>query len=184
MKLFRTIIMMTMTMIVNGFAPNSSSSSSLITKNKLFAEKKKSDNKAMAFLRKKGRVGGSTAQDFINAMGVDEGPAGGKNAASMHRDMRKSRGAYKECSETGIIDDLSETFPFTSSGNEWSGITDQVMGGKSNGSLTREEIDGKVANVLRGKVSLANNGGFVQMATDLALNPSSSPFVDASNFGA
>jgi len=149
----------------------------------LFAEKK-SDNNAMAFLRQKGRVGGSTAQDFINAMGVDEGPAGGKNAASMHRNMRKGRGAYKECSETGIIDDLSETFPFTSSGNEWSGITDQVMGGKSNGSLTREDdIGGKTANVLRGKVSLANNGGFVQMATDLALNPSSSPFVDASNFG-
>eukprot|EP00815_Leptocylindrus_aporus_P001525 CAMPEP_0116057540 /NCGR_PEP_ID=MMETSP0322-20121206/4668_1 /TAXON_ID=163516 /ORGANISM="Leptocylindrus danicus var. apora, Strain B651" /LENGTH=289 /DNA_ID=CAMNT_0003541563 /DNA_START=180 /DNA_END=1049 /DNA_ORIENTATION=- len=183
------MIMMTMTRIVNGFAPNSSSSSTFIKKQKqkmktfqLLAEPKKSDNKAMAFLRQKGRVGGSTAQDFINAMGVDEGPAGGKNAASMHRDMRKSRGAYKECSETGIVDDLSETFPFTSSGNEWSGVTDQVMGGTSNGSLTREEMDGKTANVLRGKVSLANNGGFVQMATDLALNPSSSPFVDASNF--
>lgn len=32
------------------------------------------DNKAMAFLRKKGKVGG--VADFTNAMGVDEGPAG------------------------------------------------------------------------------------------------------------
>lgn len=32
------------------------------------------DNKAMAFLRKIGKVGGG--QDFKNALGVDEGPSG------------------------------------------------------------------------------------------------------------
>ena len=35
----------------------------------------KKDNKAMAFLRKKGKVGGS-ANMFTNSMGVDEGPVG------------------------------------------------------------------------------------------------------------
>jgi len=37
---------------------------------------KKTDNKAMAFLRKIGRVGGSANRDFTHAIGIDEGPAG------------------------------------------------------------------------------------------------------------
>ena len=52
----------------------------------------------------------------------------------------------------------------------------------SAGSITREVVDGRIANVLRGKVSLENNGGFVQMATDLALDPSVSRTVDMSEF--
>lgn len=56
------------------------------------------------------------------------------------------------------------------------------MGGISTGSLSRETIEGKVANVLRGSVSLENNGGFIQMATDLSLDPSVNLFVDASEF--
>lgn len=81
-----------------------------------------------------------------------------------------------------MIDDMSEPFPFTSSGTEWSAFTDQVMGGVSSGSISRETVEGHVANVLRGKVSLANNGGFVQMAANLALDPSKSETVDASEF--
>ena len=38
-------------------------------------EQTKQDNKAMAFLRKKGKVGGS-ANQFTKSMGVDEGPVG------------------------------------------------------------------------------------------------------------
>lgn len=41
------------------------------------------------------------------------------------------------------------------------------MGGVSTGNVSREIWDGKTANVLRGRVSLANNGGFIQMATNL-----------------
>ena len=52
------------------------------------------------------------------------------------------------------------------------------------GNLSREIFDGRMANVLRGKVSMANNGGFIQMATNLA--PGSSEVlpkpVDASGF--
>jgi len=77
---------------------------------------------------------------------------------------------------------MTETFPFTSSGTQWSAFTDQVMGGVSSGSISRETVEDKTANVLRGKVSLANNGGFVQMATNLALDPSKSETVDASDY--
>jgi hypothetical protein len=47
-------------------------------------------------------------------------------------------------------------------------ITDQVMGGVSTGRVAPVEIAGRRALRMTGTVSLANNGGFVQMATDLA----------------
>lgn len=100
----------------------------------------------------------------------------------MLQSVRKAKSAYKECTESGVIDDMSETFPFTSSGTQWSAFTDQVMGGVSSGSISREIVQDKTANVLRGKVSLANNGGFVQMATNLAKDPSKSETVDASDY--
>ncbi|KAL7522588.1 hypothetical protein ACHAWX_007286 [Stephanocyclus meneghinianus] len=146
---------------------------------------KNGDNKAMAFLRKVGRVGGAASIDFANAMGLDESPSGGTKSG-YHEDgfknVRKSKAAYRPCTASGIIDDMSEPFPFTSSGSQWVGITDRVMGGVSRGSLSREIVGGRLANVLRGTVSLDNNGGFVQMATDLALDPSVDAFVDAGDF--
>ena len=96
--------------------------------------------------------------------------------------IQKSPSAYKWCTETGTIDDLTEPFPKTSCGTEWTGITDTVMGGVSNGKLTREELEGRTANVMRGKVSLYNNGGFIQMAVNLSTDPSVSLTVDASNY--
>jgi len=139
------------------------------------------DNSAMAFLRKIGKVGG--AMDFSNTMGVDEGPAGkSREQQGTATIIRRAKDAYASIEVTGMIDDLTEPFPLTSSGTQWSGYTDQVMGGKSSGSITREVMDGKLANVLRGTVSLANNGGFVQMATDLALNPAVSKTVDMTDF--
>ena len=77
---------------------------------------------------------------------------------------------------------MSESFPLTSSGSEWAGFTDQVMGGVSIGKLLRETIQGKTCNVMRGTVSLFNNGGFIQMATDLSKDQSVSMTVDASGF--
>lgn len=56
------------------------------------------------------------------------------------------------------------------------------MGGLSSGSVARETSDGRPANVLRGTVTLANNGGFIQMATDLVPAGSSLETVDASRF--
>lgn len=42
------------------------------------------------------------------------------------------------------------------------------MGGVSAGRLTREDVAGRAALRLRGPVRLENNGGFIQMALDLA----------------
>lgn len=77
---------------------------------------------------------------------------------------------------------MTEAFPTTSSGTQWSGFTDRVMGGRSDGNLSREKYCGREANVLRGHVSLENNGGFIQMATNLALHQAEKDTVDASSF--
>ena len=50
---------------------------------------------------------------------------------------------------------------------EWEFIADTVMGGVSKGTITRQNHEGREATVLRGTVSLENNGGFIQMAFDL-----------------
>jgi len=135
----------------------------------------------MDFLRKIGRVGGPR-QDFRHVIGVDEGSTG-KAAGSAPNSLRKSLSSFRSCTETGVIDDLTETFPSTSCGTTWSGYTDQVMGGVSSAILTRERsFHGRTANVLRGRVSMENNGGFVQMATNLAKDPTQNPTVDASDF--
>lgn len=93
--------------------------------------------------------------------------------------LLKIHGAYKTCIETGCIDDISQPFPKTSCGTEWSAFTDTVMGGVSQARLARENFLGRTANVLRGSVSLLNGGGFIQMACHL--DPSHEA-VDASMF--
>ena len=56
------------------------------------------------------------------------------------------------------------------------------MGGVSIGKLLRETIEGRTCNVMKGKVSTYNNGGFIQMATDLSKDQAESMTVDASEF--
>jgi hypothetical protein len=50
----------------------------------------------------------------------------------------------------------------------WRCFTDTVMGGVSQAMLVREACAGRDALVLRGRVRTENNGGFVQMALDVA----------------
>jgi len=50
---------------------------------------------------------------------------------------------------------------------KWEFIADTVMGGVSTGTVSEETFEGRGAAVLRGEVSLDNDGGFVQMAFDL-----------------
>ena len=95
------------------------------------------DNKAMAFLRKIGKVGGVANVDFKNAVGVDEGPAGKTKATAGMKQVRKTKSAYTPVTVNGVIDDLSEPFPVTSSGTQWAGFTDQVMGGRSSGKVLK-----------------------------------------------
>lgn len=53
----------------------------------------------------------------------------------------------------------------------WQLVSDQVMGGVSAGQLEPAIVDGRPATRLRGHVSLDNNGGFLQMAADIAPPP-------------
>lgn len=51
---------------------------------------------------------------------------------------------------------------------DWRLVTDGVMGGVSRGDLQPAERAGNACMLLSGKVSTANNGGFIQAAADLA----------------
>jgi hypothetical protein len=66
-----------------------------------------------------------------------------------------------------VIDDLGHEPPLSTIGTCWQLFTDRVMGGVSNGTISREMVVGRPAIRMRGVVSLANNGGFVQIAIDL-----------------
>ena len=66
-----------------------------------------------------------------------------------------------------LIDDRSTGSLRALSGASWRCFTDRVMGGVSSAELAVQSIEGRAALCLRGQVSLANNGGFVQMALDL-----------------
>ncbi|NJO32639.1 MAG: CIA30 family protein [Rhodospirillales bacterium] len=54
------------------------------------------------------------------------------------------------------------------------------MGGVSSGEMTVGPVAGRLALRMRGEVSLANNGGFIQMSLDLATDGGA---VDASVWG-
>ena len=65
------------------------------------------------------------------------------------------------------VEDLS--FPFNSdSGKYWQYISDQVMGGVSDGEVTLEQ-DGQMYYArLTGNVSTRNSGGFIQLRTGIS----------------
>ncbi len=68
----------------------------------------------------------------------------------------------------GIIDDRSNTGMHSSLGTEWRLITDNVMGGLSEGKLTLHHHEGRDCLRMQGNVTTENNGGFVQMALPLS----------------
>lgn len=67
-----------------------------------------------------------------------------------------------------IIDDRTSGSRLSSIGTEWQLVTDRVMGGVSNGSVTLERFQDRDCLCLRGDVSTENNGGFIQMALPVA----------------
>ena len=50
---------------------------------------------------------------------------------------------------------------------DWEFVADTVMGGVSQGRIRAVTLAGRDATALTGRVSLENDGGFVQMAADL-----------------
>lgn len=67
-----------------------------------------------------------------------------------------------------VIDDLSAPHPQASGAGAWALVSDRVMGGVSAGRMTRAAVRGRAAIRMQGQVRLENNGGFVQIALDLA----------------
>jgi len=77
-----------------------------------------------------------------------------------------------------LIDDFSSRV--SALGTEWEGFTDRVMGGKSDMQSGITADSGQRFLFLSGKVSLANNGGFIQ--TRLMLSPEKNGVFDASRY--
>ena len=49
----------------------------------------------------------------------------------------------------------------------WNLVTDGVMGGVSEAKMSLDSVQGETCIALRGQVSTANNGGFIQIALDI-----------------
>lgn len=88
-------------------------------------------------------------------------------------------GAASLAEPTAIIDDFSQQSAPHNGRVTWELVSDRVMGGVSDGTLVREVVQGRTALRLRGRVSLENNGGFLQLARDLNTD---GRMVDASGF--
>lgn len=69
---------------------------------------------------------------------------------------------------TMLIDDFSDPEMRSPLGTQWRAVSDQVMGGISQGNIERDSIDGRECLRLQGRVRLENNGGFLQAALNLA----------------
>lgn len=80
---------------------------------------------------------------------------------------------------SATIDDLSQEFPGSALGTRWQMLSDAVMGGVSAGRVSRTVVDQRPAIRMQGTVSLENNGGFIQVALDLAPDGGA---VDAAGF--
>ena len=78
-----------------------------------------------------------------------------------------------------IIDDFAASPPTTQ--GAWRPFSDRVMGGISDAVVASAVIDGRACVRLTGDVRLEKNGGFIQMARELA--PAGETF-DASGFAA
>jgi hypothetical protein len=67
-----------------------------------------------------------------------------------------------------VIDDLTDDGLVSRLGTRWRGVSDQVMGGISEATVSHGVIDGRPSLRMTGDVRLENDGGFIQAALDLA----------------
>jgi len=66
------------------------------------------------------------------------------------------------------IDDFTDEGLVSTLGTQWRGVSDQVMGGISEATISRGVEGGRPNLHMTGEVRLENNGGFIQAALDLA----------------
>jgi hypothetical protein len=78
-----------------------------------------------------------------------------------------------------LIDDFLNPDLLSPLGSRWRGVSDRVMGGISEASVTHAVLDGRACIRISGDVRLENNGGFIQAALDLA---PSGDTLDASDY--
>jgi hypothetical protein len=101
---------------------------------------------------------------------------------SLFRSDRHSERASNHVQEPGntvLIDDFSQEDHISALETSWGVFTDRVMGGVSDATYAFETLDGKQCIRLQGNVSLANNGGFIQVALSLERE---GKFFDAGRF--
>lgn len=67
-----------------------------------------------------------------------------------------------------VLSDFGTMPEYVAPGMRWSGFSDRVMGGVSDASLALDEVAGRRALRLTGRVTRDRGGGFIQMALDLA----------------
>ena len=73
-----------------------------------------------------------------------------------------------EDAATMLIDDFTSHELISNIGTRWRAVSDRVMGGISEVTVTHDRIDGRACLRLSGDVRLENNGGFVQASLDLS----------------
>jgi len=73
----------------------------------------------------------------------------------------------EEQEKSFLIDDFSKDDNTSALGTQWRMFTDRVMGGISDATFAFDTVDEKRCIRLKGNVSLANNGGFIQVALSL-----------------
>jgi len=78
-----------------------------------------------------------------------------------------------------LIDDFTDDGLVSTLDTRWRGVSDQVMGGVSEASISHCVIDGRPSLRMTGDVRLENDGGFIQAALDLT---PSGVTIDASAF--
>ena len=98
---------------------------------------------------------------------------------SEQADTETSAVRATQASSLWVIDDFSGAGPKSPLGAKWAFLTDRVMGGVSTGKMTFERHEERPTLHLTGRVSLENNGGFIQAR--LALHPRGRNF-DARGF--
>lgn len=78
-----------------------------------------------------------------------------------------------------IIDNFSDKNLISKLGTQWYGVSDKVMGGISEASVSHVHVEKRSCLKLSGEVRLENNGGFIQVALNLS---KSEETFDASKF--
>ena len=68
--------------------------------------------------------------------------------------------------EMFVLDDLTNSGK-TLQNQEWSFFTDGVMGGLSQGNVSKDNISGKSCYRMQGNVTTKNNGGFIQIVAPI-----------------